>query len=77
MMGATGFDGFRPFLLAFLPFAATTTREPRREVTGEMADRQSLDALPHIEKFVGAEDPRQDSVRGPFLLPQPLLANRD
>jgi|TARA_B100000073_G_scaffold323144_1_gene305012 hypothetical protein len=37
MMGATGFDGFRPFLLAFLPFAATTTREPRREVTGEMA----------------------------------------
>jgi len=32
------------------------------QVTGEMADRQSLDALPHIEKFVGAEDSRQDSV---------------
>ncbi len=37
MMGATGFDGFRPFLLAFLPFAATTVCEPRREVTGEVA----------------------------------------
>jgi hypothetical protein len=33
-------------------------------VTAEMADRQSLDALPQIEKFVATEDARKERVYG-------------